>query len=282
MRPSKQRTSFTDRGFVQKLKRVASASLMSTKVAPAAVDEEIDSSMPSAPPCLLRMGMFALAVTPVVAWLTVITCVVATAGGDDAGPLGQSIVTGPGLVLAYVLCEILMIHARSCGALLWLSVRLRAPLSALAVHAVVAWYGVVRLLDEPSTLQVVHVVLVYLALLLLTLRTLVAPSSGSARVAELEAELRESRVQYDAMCALLRKRHGGDDLEESSELEGDEREHLIVPPMPMVVSEEALGRPELALPETLQGRLFDRALALKVATRIRKRSYNLAAFYQDT
>lgn len=236
-------------------------------------------------PLVRRAVLLALGVTPVLAWLVAITCAV-TIG--DAGALRNAVVTGPGLILAYALSELLLIGAGRAagGRLILVREHHGTALQLAAAHVVAAWYGVVRLLDEPSVqlAAVTHVVLVYLALLAGALRALalagVCGGSGSYRVAELETELREARVQYDAMCALLQRRH--DDYDESDEPEGDEREHLIVPPFPITLTREALGVPARALPETLQGRRFDRALALKIAHRLRKRGYGLGAFYEDT
>ena len=103
-------------------------------------------------------------------------------------------------------------------------------------------------------------------------------SSADARVTELRAELAEARVQYEAMCALLRRRQ---DVEEESEVEGDEREHLIVPPDETLIGREALGKPHLAVPQTLAENRFNRRLALRVASRLRRHTYSLSMFYAD-
>ena len=87
-------------------------------------------------------------------------------------------------------------------------------------------------------------------------------------------------MQYEAMCALLRKREGVE-LDEESEIEGDEREHLIVPPPATVLSREALGQPHLTLSETLAETHFNRPLALKIASRLRRKQYSLSMFYAD-
>ena len=89
-------------------------------------------------------------------------------------------------------------------------------------------------------LEVAHVALIYAALLVLVIiRWLIQRGGSAERIAALQAEVSEARVQYEAVCVLLQKRTGYDDLD--SEPEGDEREHLIVPPKPVVIEEGIKG-----------------------------------------
>jgi hypothetical protein len=99
-------------------------------------------------------------------------------------------------------------------------------------------------------------------------------------LAELEVELSEARVQYDAVCALLQRRSHLD-AEDESDFEGDEREHLIVPPAAVIVPAALKGRPEKVMPHALAGHEFDRSRAVKIARRIRLKTYTLAAYYDD-
>ena len=155
-------------------------------------------------------------------------------------------------------------------------------LTLLVLHVVAAWYAALRVALTPASrlgIEIVHAVLLYVALLLPTLLRWRSSARLPARVSELEVMLSEAKVQYDAVCVLLQRRVNGED--EESEMEGDDREHLIVPPTPTIISDEARGKPELALPHALDGLSFDRAAALKICTRIRKKSYSLAMFYDD-
>ena len=70
--------------------------------------------------------------------------------------------------------------------------------------------------------------LLLLALLLLFARW---PAAGNAKEIELTAQLCELRTQSEALAALLAHKEEGDDEENDSiSTEGDDREHLIVPP----------------------------------------------------
>ena len=170
-------------------------------------------------------------------------------------------------------------------------------------------------------LEVAHVALIYAALLVLVIiRWLIQRGGSAERIAALQAEVSEARVQYEAVCVLLQKRTGYDDLD--SEPEGDEREHLIVPPKPVVIEEGIkgmlrrtharcccfahctdccccdhmhtpltsslsvpfqpdTGKPKEVMAKALAGGKFDRDRANRIASRIRKKSYSLAAFYED-
>jgi len=87
-------------------------------------------------------------------------------------------------------------------------------------------------------------------------------------------------VSLRTMLSLRQCIGEGEDSEES-ETEGDDREHLIVPPIPVTIPDDAVGKPERALPLALSGRGFDMALALKIASSLRKKKYSLAHFYED-
>ena len=93
-------------------------------------------------------------------------------------------------------------------------------------------------------------------------------------------EAQETRAHYDGLKKLVRRRLDYY-TDSESEDDADHREHQIVPPTPVELSLASLGRPDLALPEALRGRKFDRDLALKIASHIRKRSYSLGQFYDD-
>ena len=108
-------------------------------------------------------------------------------------------------------------------------------------------------------------------------------SRAPSLVAKLRGEVAELRTQGYHMRVLLARAAGGgdDDEEELSELEGDEREHAIVPPTLTELASSSVGLPEKSLPEALNGQRFDHALALKIATRLRRPAYSLAHFYDD-
>ena len=160
------------------------------------------------------------------------------------------------------------------------------------LHATAAWYYVALRLssahESRRPTEIGHVALLYVLLLCLTLPFILGGAVGLAgsplgsRVASLEIELSEQRVQYDAMCSLLQRRVSSALAGEEEELlEGDEREHLIVPPDPAVIRVEALGRPERCLPQALGDHPFDRKVALRIAQRIRQRGYSLPMYYDD-
>ena len=88
------------------------------------------------------------------------------------------------------------------------------------------------------------------------------------------------QVSLRTMLSLRQCIGEGEDSEET-ETEGDDREHLIVPPIPVTIPDDAVGKPERALPLALSGRGFDMALALKIASSLRKKKYSLARFYED-
>ena len=62
-------------------------------------------------------------------------------------------------------------------------------------------------------------------------------------MAALQAEVSEARVQYEAVCVLLQRRPQNEDIIEGSESEGDDREHLIVPPKPITIEDDIRGKP---------------------------------------
>ena len=169
--------------------------------------------------------------------------------------------------------------------------RARLCVSALVLHAVAGWYAYLRVDlarrggggHHSLGVEVANAGLVYLALVAMVLVQWRSGRGLPERVAELEVMVSEGRVQYDAMCTLLRKRGSPnpDDDDDESDLEGDEREHLIVPPSPVEIPHAIRGRPEAVLPLALEGKAFDRAVALKIAGRIRRRGYTLAAYYDD-
>lgn len=78
-----------------------------------------------------------------------------------------------------------------------------------------------------------------------------------------------------------------EDDDDSVDTQGDEREYLIVPPPRTVLPADAAGQPGITIPMCLEGHpggapgAFDRALALKIASRLRHPKYSLAHYYED-
>lgn len=159
-----------------------------------------------------------------------------------------------------------------------------AFVSAVVPQLIGVWYAAWRLTTyaPPSRLglEIAHCVLLYVALLLVVGMRRGALSGLPERVRELEVEVSEAKVQYEAVCALLQRRDADDD-DDWSEDEGDDREHLIVPPTAVAVPDDVRGDPLRVLPLALNGLKFDQAVALKICKRIRKPNYNLAMFYDD-
>ena len=154
--------------------------------------------------------------------------------------------------------------------------------SGVVVHLVAGWYAAWRLATAAPSLvgrEVAHCLLLYLGLLACTLLRWRAMSGLPERLADLEAEISEARVQYGALTKLLQRRDGNDD--DLSEDEGDDREHLIVPPKSAAVPEADRGDPKRVLPFALNGLPFNKEVATKICKRIRKPNYSLAMFYDD-
>ena len=156
--------------------------------------------------------------------------------------------------------------------------------SLALLHLAVVFYAVARLTlpDAAVGREILHIALLYAALLGVVALGSAWPASGDASLAELLTQVRELRTQRDALRDLL-KRHeeGSDDSDGSVSTQGDLREYLIVPPIPVGVPAALAGRVEAVLPHVLGKHTFDRALALKIASRLRRPTYSLAHFYED-
>ena len=178
-----------------------------------------------------------LSAAVVLVWLLALTLVEVLTKGASA--LRDGALAGPSVVLAFIAFEGRIALKRSPVP----SPRCELFISIFIAHLATAWYGVLRLSATASTsigLEVAHVALIYAALLVLVIiRWLIQRGGSAERIAALQAEVSEARVQYEAVCVLLQKRTGYDDLD--SEPEGDEREHLIVPPKPVVIEEGIKG-----------------------------------------
>ena len=253
---------------------------MSKKVYPSdAAEPSGGSCSASGCGCSLRTLIFSLVPA---GWLAVLTAVEVAEVCEQLRDPG---VSAPAVVLAFVLFEardasLPRLCPSCCHPRGGSSQKLRQRVSLAMLHIVAAWYAALRINFAPSArvgLEIAHALLVYVALLLLL--ALRAGSPLASRVGELEVELAESRVQYEAVCTLLQRR--GMEEDSLSESEGDEREHLIVPPKAMVITTHAKGKPQLVLPVALAGKAFDRPTAVKIAQRIRKKNYSVAMFYED-
>ena len=180
-----------------------------------------------------------LSAAVVLVWLLALTLVEVLTKGASA--LRDGALAGPSVVLAFIAFEGRIALKRSPVP----SPRCELFISIFIAHLATAWYGVLRLYVAATAstsigLEVAHVALIYAALLVLVIiRWLIQRGGSAERIAALQAEVSEARVQYEAVCVLLQKRTGYDDLD--SEPEGDEREHLIVPPKPVVIEEGIKG-----------------------------------------
>mmetsp|Transcript_58618 Transcript_58618/g.96766 ORF Transcript_58618/g.96766 Transcript_58618/m.96766 type:complete len:993 (-) Transcript_58618:255-3233(-) len=157
-----------------------------------------------------------------------------------------------------------------------------STLNVLLMHMAFVLYAVSCFTGDIvfSALDGVCMVLLYIALLLIHILATLARRSRAHLVA-LSAEVRELQLQQASLSAMLSSKADDALDEDSSDLEGDEREHLIVPPNPVCIPGEIEGRPEATLPLALSGRQFDHMLALRISSSMRKRRYTLAQFYGD-
>ena len=105
---------------------------------------------------------------------------------------------------------------------------------AFVVHALGA--------TRPET---AHIVTLYVALLLTFVLGAIAHKCRSNTVA-LSAEVKELRTtNLNLMAMLSSKGSGAEDPDDESEVEGDDREHLIMPPAPCYLPDETIGKPEV-------------------------------------
>jgi hypothetical protein len=218
------------------------------------------------------------AIGAIAAWLLILTLVDVLTSSSTW--LHEPAIAAPSLVLVFLAFEarLLLRGARASS-----NPRVEMAISLLVLHAAAIWYAVLRLaLAQPDRrgLEALHAALLYAMLLALVYLRWRLGGGLPERLAELEVELSEARVQYDAVCALLQRRSHLD-AEDESDFEGDEREHLIVPPAAVIVPAALKGRPEKVMPHALAGHEFDRSRAVKIARRIRLKTYTLAAYYDD-
>ena len=105
---------------------------------------------------------------------------------------------------------------------------------------------VVHALGATSTLpETAHIVTLYVALLLTFVLGAIAHKCRSNTVA-LSAEVKELRTtNLNLMAMLSSKGSGAEDPDDESEVEGDDREHLIMPPAPCYLPDETIGKPEV-------------------------------------
>ncbi len=199
-------------------------------------------------------------------------------------PVREQRYLGIGLVTAYAVAELAALLCGSQRMRLAGGGRWAAVGRLLVVHALSAAGFVSLRRAEMSTADLgAQLGLAHGALLLVACLGWLAAwrVREDARLAlAATAEAKELRVQYDALRTLVR---GGIGYysESDSDRELDDREHLIQPPPPVTLSAAAVGMPDVALPEALCGRTFDRPLARKIAAQIRRRHYGLAQYYED-
>ena len=220
------------------------------------------------------------AIATVAAWLLLLTLMDALAAGTTSEEwLTDPAIAAPVLVIGFLIFEVRLVlrGVRTATANVELFV------SLVVLHMASGWYTALRLgfaTPAQRPLEAVHALLLYAMLLTLVYLRHRLAHNLPARVHTLENEVREQRVQYEAVCSLLQRRSDVDaDIE--SDYEGDEREHLIVPPTPVFVPDAIKGRPEKVLPHALKGMGYDSVRASKIAQRIRKKGYSLAAYYDD-
>ena len=93
--------------------------------------------------------------------------------------------------------------------------------------------------------ETAHIVTLYVALLLTFVLGAIAHKCRSNTVA-LSAEVKELRTtNLNLMAMLSSKGSGAEDPDDESEVEGDDREHLIMPPAPCYLPDETIGKPEV-------------------------------------
>lgn len=188
---------------------------------------------------------------------------------------------GHAFVVAYLGAELALLFAGGCGLGLGDNSVLRTGLVRIVVvHALAAWWFVHETGVErgPSA----SAILVYVSHVLVGTMAWVARwrlHSAERRASIATDEAKELRVQNDALRR-MRGSVGHDDYDSESDL-GDDRDYLIQPPEMVVLTQDAIGKPEVALPQALHGRTFNRELALKIASKLRRRHYSLANYYED-
>ena len=182
-----------------------------------------------------------------------------------------------------------------CGALGELP--LTRIISMILLHVTLGCHAIIALGHSTSTgsgdaadtpAAVAALVAHYVVLWSLFFRSSVA-RTDHVRLRATNVALREAQLQISTMQGVISRLAGSSGVEGSwgdseSENEGDEREHLIQPPDPVVVPEELIGRPEIAISRALtklDKHSFNRPFALKIAARLRKPTYSLARFYAD-
>ena len=188
---------------------------------------------------------------------------------------------GHAFVVAYLGAELALLFAEGCGLGLGDNSVLRTGMVRIVVvHALAAWWFVHETGVErgPSA----SAILVYVSHVLVGTMAWVARwrlHSAERRASIATDEAKELRVQNDALRR-MRGSVGHDDYDSESDL-GDDRDYLIQPPEMVVLTQDAIGKPEVALPQALHGRTFNRELALKIASKLRRRHYSLANYYED-
>ena len=98
--------------------------------------------------------------------------------------------------------------------------------------------------DISSAPEIARLATLYVALLLTSILGAVAHKRACGTVA-LSAEVKELRTTNLNLMAMLSKKGGDADSEYESDVEGDEREHLIVPPAPVFLPDDTIGKPEV-------------------------------------
>ena len=246
-------------------------------------DPENASSADFAPrasifPRVLCTAHLTLAIAAVATWLIALTLIKALATNTAINDwLTDPAIAAPVLVLCFLCFEARLVRRGARSA----TPKVELTLSLLVLHIAVLWYtvlGVALTLPAQRMLVAVHAALLYVMLLALVYLRWRLAAHLPSRVTALEDEVREQRVQYRALSALMQHRDLGED---ESDYEGDEREHLIVPPAPVAVPDAIKGMPEHVLPHALNGLTYDGVRATKIAQRIRKKGYSIAAFYDD-
>ena len=144
------------------------------------------------------------AIGAIAAWLLILTLVDVLTSSSTW--LHEPAIAAPSLVLVFLAFEarLLLRGARASS-----NPRVEMAISLLVLHAAAIWYAVLRLaLAQPDRrgLEALHAALLYAMLLALVYLRWRLGGGLPERLAELEVELSEARVQYDAVCALLQRR----------------------------------------------------------------------------
>ena len=226
-----------------------------------------------------RIALLALLTIAFVVWLVLLVIA-------PFGFLNDPVIGTLSITVFFVLFKTVASRHMDLNSIRSLRTVFTVGLAVVLMHAAVAVFAVSRGRVASSgggaglPLETVRVVLLYV-LLLTVLVVGLWIARLRRRVQTIDDEMREVNVKYSMMQHMMSRFGDEEDEEPSSDLEGDERETLIVPPVPEPIRAEARYKPELCLPEAMHGVAFNRDLALKIAARMRKKAYGLPHFYDD-